>query len=141
MTPQPTLNLYCSRPHPKGIDWAATRFVVATWRGLDVDGKHLEMGDEVPPGSLPARSLAEEYAAMLRIETLDHAMTVPALREACARRGVAVEAKPEVFVPDLNDLSLAELVDLCDRRGLGTGGNRKQLLARLRQSKVTSGTA
>ncbi len=130
----PELTLLCSRPHVKDVDFARARFIVSTVQGLLVDGIHLEMGDEVPPGALSAYALTSEYDATRRIETIDHAMTLPHLREACARRGVTVEAtpKPEVFVPDINELSLAELVDLCGQYDLGVHGNRKQLLARLR---------
>ncbi len=134
--PSPTL--LCSRPHPKDVDFAHARFIVSTGAGLKIDDKRLVMGDLVPEGSLSADALRQEYDATKRIETLDHALEMPYLALAMRERGVTVEKvsepKPEVFVPDLNELSLAELVDLCAEQGLGTGGNRKQLIARLRQS-------
>jgi len=128
----PELTLLCSRPHVRDVDFRNSRFVVSTGVGLNVDGVHLEMGDEVPPGSLNEYALASEYDATRRIEVLDYAMTLPHLREACARRGVVVEApQPYVFIPDLSELTVEELTELCSEQGLPTGGNAKALRRRL----------
>lgn len=118
------------------IDYATSRFVVCKATGLNVAGKHLEMGDEVPRGVLNALTLQTEYEPPLhRIELIEAAIQDPNLREACARRGVVLEAsedpKPQVVLPPLDDLDRDELILLCESLGLSTHGNQKQLRKRL----------
>ena len=142
------LMLFCERPHAKDVDFDRSRFVVCVGVGLNVAGKHLEIGDEIPKGSLTALALRQEYEAAHRIESLTFASTVPSLREACARRGVAFDADPElvpkaprpepeppapkVFLPDLADLSREDLVEMCIANGLTTHGKNDALYRRVK---------
>ena len=135
--------LMCARPHEKSVDFTAGRFVVCTGRGIDigtVDGvRHLEMGDEVPDGALTEQALRQLYERPVHaIETVEHAATLPHLREACARWGsVAVEEEKEEVqdrgakLRDLDQLSRAQLAALCRRGGLSNVGSRESLRDRL----------
>ena len=129
------LNLWCSRPHVKDVNFETSRFVVSSGSGLKLGDVCLEMGDEIPPGSLSAYALRCEYDATRRIELLSFALTLPHLREACARRGVKTfveePPKPKMFVPDLKGLSREELADICTQHGLSTHGTSKQLRNRI----------
>ena len=91
------------------------------------------MGDLVPEGVLSAEALRLEYGAPpANLELLEFAMTLPYLREACARRGVMVEEpKPVIMIPDYSTLDREELVLLCSEQGLPTTGNKQQLCKRL----------
>lgn len=150
------MTLFSDRIPPQSVDYDTSRFVVSTIAGLNVDGQKLEMGDEVPHGVLSAYALQCEYQRPPgRIELLRYALTVPDLREACARRGVDVtgvladsdsnpapdkvdgeehdvriehEVEP---VPDLEKLNKEELKSLCERSGLSTNGSEKSLRRRL----------
>jgi len=86
------LRLLCDRPHSSRVDFAASRFVVATGLGLNINGRRLERGDLVPQGEVSADALRREYEPPLRrLELLEYALTDPDLREACASRGVIPE--------------------------------------------------
>ena len=128
-------NMLCDRPNPNTLDYNTLRFVVSRGIGLDVMGKHLEMGDEIPKGTLSAVTLRELYEFRPGIETLEFAMTDSTLREACARRGVSLEEStppvPQSVLPDLEKLGTRELVILCEENGLSPHGNRSQLKKRL----------
>lgn len=82
----PDLKLLCDRPVAQLIDFSAARLVVGTANGLNVNGQKLAMGEEIPPGALPAEALRCEYETPLRrIELYDFAMKDPELREAIIR--------------------------------------------------------
>jgi hypothetical protein len=143
--------MLCDRPHESVVDYDTARFVVSTGSGLSVNGTRLEMGDEVPSGALSAYALRCEYSRPPgRIETLEYALTDPDLREACARRGMDVDALTSTLAPPATPLSEAaqpstretllleldqkdrkELAELCEQSGLPTNGSRKQLRDRL----------
>lgn len=149
--------LLCARPHTESIDYATERFVVGRDSGVDYGDAegvhHLERGDAVPSGALPAEALRCLYEPPVRaIETFAYARLVADLREACARRGtdlgaddirVDAEGAPpacvaerpaprERFDPkDLEHLSRKQLSDLCYRAGLATNGTAEQLRGRL----------
>ncbi len=92
----PTLQLFCDRPHVSKVDFGASRFVVSTAVGLNVNGTHLELGDEVPQGALSEYALRLEYEPPLRrIDLVEYAKNDPSLREDCARRGVILEETPK----------------------------------------------
>jgi hypothetical protein len=145
-------NLLCSRPHSRTVDFNTSRFIVANWRGLNVDGVHLEMGAEIPSGVLPPDALQREYEAPPRnIELLEFALTIPAYREACARQGVDIEAalkppppppapkveppppapKPKKPALDLEKLTKDQLLDLCSKYKLSAHGTFKQIRERI----------
>ena len=133
------LTLLCARPHVRFVDFRTERFVVAKICGLDVDGKHLERGDELPKGVLSETALRQIYDTPLRlIETVEFAFTQDeALRTECLARGVQlspVVAKPKarVIAPDLDRLPYGDLVELCQENGIPHVGNSKQLRARLK---------
>jgi len=114
--------------------------VVAKVCGLDVDGKHLERGDEVPKGVLSETALRQIYDTPLRrIETVEFAFEDEALRTECLTRGVQLSPSPKVELPkahvispDLDRLPYGDLVELCRENGISHVGNSKQLRARLR---------
>lgn len=145
------LTKLCDRPHIRQVNFNTARFVVGTVRGLDVDGRHLERGEEVPRGALSETALRLEYDLPTRhIETVDYAFTDPDLRIECLKRGVVLdvttpqvappaqeEAAREVpqcviVAPDLDVLPYGDLVELCKENGISHVGNTKQLRARLR---------
>jgi hypothetical protein len=79
--------LLCDRPHAKTIDFDNSRFVVGKICGLNVNGRHLERGDEIPRGALSASSLREIYEPPLSlIEILEFAVRDESLLQACLRR-------------------------------------------------------
>lgn len=88
--------LLTDRPHSRYVDFLTSRFVVSRDLGLNLGDKKLEMGDEIPAGALSTRALRLEYDAF-HIDLLSYAQTVPALREACARR--AEPPKEETVEP------------------------------------------
>ena len=137
--------LLCDRPHPSEVDFETSRFVVADWCGMRIGTKSgtklLELGDEVPRGALDAESLRMEYEVpMRRIETIEFAMKLDHLREACARRGVRIdpvtdrdemfcaeEAAPVSQSPafdmpqdesDLDNMTRQQLMEFCQSRGV-----------------------
>ncbi len=109
----------CARPHTRTIDYDASRFVVSKECGLDTDAGHLEYGDEVPRGLLSANALRQVYEPPLsRIELLEYAVTIPDLREACARRGVKLQDDPEPELaakPDFNAMDKKDLIAYCQQ--------------------------
>jgi hypothetical protein len=144
--------LLCDRPHERSIDFETSRFIVSKATGLDVNGIHLEMGDEVPEGGLSPRALRQVYEPPLSlIESLDYvkSMDDPYLREACARRGIVLEdsqqpptepatepitveaPKPKFKAAQLDKLTRNGLVALCAKNGLPTDGNKSDLRSRL----------
>ena len=145
------LTLSCSRPHIRTVDFRTSRFVVAKACGLDVDGRHLERGDEVPAGALSETALRQIYDTPLRrIETVEYAFTQDeALRTECLARGVPPPGdlpEPEetpltadeeevprarVIAPDLDSLPYGDLVELCKENGVNSNGNKHQLKKRL----------
>ena len=146
------LTLSCSRPHIRKVDFGISRFVVAKACGLDVDGRHLERGDEVPAGALSETALRQIYDTPLRrIETVEYAFTQDeALRTECLAHGVPPPGdlpEPEetpltetdeeeaprakVIAPDLDRLSYGDLVELCKENGMNSNGNKHQLRKRL----------
>jgi hypothetical protein len=143
------LTLSCSRPHIRTVDFRIERFVVAKVCGLDVDGRHLERGDEVPAGALSEMALRQVYDTPLRrIETVEYAFTQDeALRTECLARGVPPPDSPEqeppeavkteeppravVIAPDLDSLPYGDLVELCKENGVNSNGNKHQLKKRL----------
>lgn len=150
------LTLSCSRPHIRTVDFQTARFVVAKVCGLDVDGRHLERGDEVPAGALSEVALRQIYDTPLRrIETVEYAFTQDeALRTECLSHGVpppgdlpVPEEMPltetdqmadeeevpraKVIAPDLDRLSYGDLVELCKENGVNSNGNKHQLKKRL----------
>jgi hypothetical protein len=104
--------LLCSRPHARLVDWAS-RFIVASSRGLHTGTVDLERGDEIPAGTLDAYALQCEYE-LHRIELLSFAATDSSLREACARKGVSLDVTiisgdtSESVVPIQDAVSSAE---------------------------------
>ena len=85
-----SLNFLCDRPHPRFVDFDASRFVVSSARGVNLGDRQLVEGDEVPRGALRTRDLRLAYE-LLRVETFEHAAKLDHLREACARRGTVLE--------------------------------------------------
>jgi hypothetical protein len=132
----PALHLYSSRPELRHLDLNIARFVVSMACGLTVDGKHLEMGEELPRGSLTPYALACQYERPLRrIEEVTYAFTVEGLREACEAHGVA-PAPPavpatEIVTPDLNALDRDGMIGLCELYGLPASGTMRQMRQRL----------
>lgn len=92
MSEQPLL---CDRPHVSRVDFKTARFVVGRESGIDIGTdagvRHLRFGEEVPAGALTeyALKLLYTYPAPHMIETVEYAMKLPDLAEACAREGVA----------------------------------------------------
>jgi hypothetical protein len=151
----PELKLYCDRPHEKTIDFSAARLVVATAHGLNVNGRMLAMGEEVPQGALPADALRMEYETPLRrLELLEYAMKDPDLRDAVVRHrqsgsSAAVEqAEPSpapVPAPapakarerkdahlDLDAKTMRELAKICRDYKLSDRGSKLALQHRIR---------
>jgi hypothetical protein len=143
------LRLLCARPLFRNLDLPSARFVVSKATGLDVNGRHLNMGEEVPPGALNPYALQCEYERPLaRIDLLEYAMTIDGLREACESYG-GKQQKPELkqvikpeepqaeepkaAKPDLDALGREELIRLCDLGQLDTTGTVKQLRQRLEE--------
>lgn len=84
--------LFCDRPHVKEVDFAAVRLIVSTASGLNVNGQHLVMGDEVPRGVLSIEALRQIYEPPLRlVETVEYAREDPSLVEACQRQGTNLD--------------------------------------------------
>jgi hypothetical protein len=109
------------------------------------------MGDEVPSGVLSDVALRQLYNVYTwfpgLIETFESALNNPdpSVREACARRGVAlakeetqpaeeVERMPVAssVIDDLEGLNRKMLAQLCGRYALDTSGSRTELIARLK---------
>ena len=141
------LILESDRPTSREVDFRVARLVVRTARGLDVDGRHLERGDEVPRGGLSDEALRQIYEPPLRqIETIEYVfMHDEALRTECLARGVHLGAAPPVqeeaharqsyvIAPDLDRLSYGDLVELCKENGLKHAGNANALRSRLKAS-------
>lgn len=135
--------LFCSRPHPRYVDYETSRFVVTTACGLNVSGSRLERGDEMPRGALSANALRLEYQAH-HIETAEYAKSIPALAEACASRGVSLEPEPPsqsasaasrqsapVKIQWLGSMSRKQLVEMCEKHELSSIGNKDELVERL----------
>jgi len=137
--------MYCDRPHESTIDFADARLVVGTAHGLNVNGRMLAMGEEIPRGALSADALRLEYETPLRrIELLDYAMKDPDLCDAVARHqpqaGVLPKAEGEPspapamarkVCPDLN-VSWRELAKICHGYGLTDRGSKAELQQRIR---------
>lgn len=82
-----SLVLLCDRPHVRTVDFRNSRFVVSKAIGLNVDGRHLEMGDDVPVGVLSEEALRQIYDTPLRlIETFEFAQQIPELHQAYLHR-------------------------------------------------------
>lgn len=149
-------HLLCSRPHARYVDFKTSRFVVGIWRGLNVGGSHLEMGDEIPQGVLSPDALQREYEAPPRtIELLEYALTVPSLREACARRGVGTKAtlspdavpgspgstpppvdppppeRPKSKAAEVEAMTKDEVLGYCKKHKLPVHGTYKQIRERI----------
>lgn len=156
------MELLCSRPSIRDVDFDTSRFVVCKENGLDVGLPgagvvHLCRGDLVPEEALDARALALLYDTPCHaLETLEHALTLTDLCEACARRGVTTESaktsaagkQPDSLAGEaaavdfstmtkdqiseyLNSLSREQLSALCYQSGLDERGSKKQLRSRL----------
>lgn len=132
------LSLFCARPHVRTVDPRTARFVVGKVCGLDVNGRHLEMGEEVPRGVLSDEAIRQIYDTPLRrIETIEFAFQDEALRAECLRHGVQIEKPraeepaPAPARPDLDELDFPELVRLCKKYHLSHVGNTRQLRQRL----------
>ena len=107
----PALRLLCNRPLWRDLEPRSTRFVVGKVCGLQIEGRRLEMGEEVPPGSLTPYALNCVYERPLAlIEERNYALTIDGLREAMGvdrnqDRGEEAEpdapAEPVVVKPDL----------------------------------------
>lgn len=99
--------LLCARPHVKEVDFDIARFIVATASGLNVNGQHLVMGDEVPKGKLSVEALQQIYEPPLRlIETIEYARENPGLVEACTRQGTDLDLPEQDanFVQGMHEL-------------------------------------
>jgi hypothetical protein len=157
----PELRLFTDRPHERFVDFASSRFVVARASGLLTSAGKLEMGDEIPQGTLSPQALRQEYQTPLaRIDLLEHALKQPALRQACIERGTysdfdqkahaaladyafgqaeavppptsrARKTKGFSSVQDLEILTRHELADLCTRNRVDPNGNKQVLRERL----------
>lgn len=94
--------LLCDRPHAKTVDFDNSRFIVGKICGLNVQGRHLERGDEIPRGALSASSLREIYEPPLSlIEVLEYAVRDESLLQACLRRDSAcADDDPDVETED-----------------------------------------
>lgn len=134
----------CDRPHERFVDFAASRFVVSMECGLEVDGRVLERGEEVPSGVLEPDALRQVYQRPLRrIELIEYAFNDPDmvdLREACARKGVVLQqetaeaSRPtarESLLQELASLSKADLVKLAKSNGVPTNGSASDIRDRL----------
>jgi hypothetical protein len=133
--------LYCERPHPKTVNFETARFIVGKSCGVEINGRHFYLGDEVPKGVLTTRALRELYELPYRrIETLEYAQRVPslnailernqALREGYERLKFAVrdcESKPD----EIDSLPHKDLVELCKNNGLKYNGKTEELRKRL----------
>ena len=79
--------LLCERPHERTIDFASSQFVVGKTRGININGQHLEYGDEVPQGVLDPRTLRQLYEPPVRsIELMDYALKDESLLQAMVER-------------------------------------------------------
>lgn len=86
--------LLCERREADTVDFVAERFVVCKAVGLNAGGRRFEMGDELPPGTLNARAMAEVYDTPTRlIETMEWALADEGLLAAMMSRPAA-EAEP-----------------------------------------------
>lgn len=128
----------CDRPLSKFVDFETSRFVVATGVGLNIGGKHLEMGDEIPKGIVSADALRCEYEPPLsRIQLLEFALKDEVLLEACTRRGtLEAQTKPEIIIPNFEKLTRKELVLLCEEQHLPFHGSKTDLCQRLTSALV-----
>ncbi len=114
--------------------------------GLIVDGKHLELGDEVPRGALSAEALRCEYEPPLRrIELLDFALQDSELRAICLARGsvsISFDAgfsdasdptgkAPIYSASYLDSLTRSKLEHLCLKHDLNWHGRKELLRDRL----------
>ena len=89
--------LLCNRLHVKEVDFNSdtARFIVSKTSGLNVNGQHLTLGDEIPRGVLTDIALRQIYDTPLRlIETIEYARQDPLLVEACTRQGTLLEDPP-----------------------------------------------
>lgn len=107
--------LLCERPHVKDVDFDTSRFIVSTAVGLNIQGQHLIMGDEVPRGVLNDIALRQIYEPPLRlIETFEYVRQDPALTEACTRQGTVLEDLPDLTQE--SDEAVANV--MCDECGV-----------------------
>jgi len=114
----PGPRLLCTRPLFRELDHGSARFVVAKACGLTVNGQHLEMGQEVPPGTLNRYALECEYQTPLaRIDELNYALTIDGLREQVERYVMSPEARP-----DRTGITLPRSTTAWTLYGLETGG-------------------
>lgn len=135
-----------SRPNSRFIDFGASRFVVSMECGLNIDGKRLERGEEVPAGVLSAEALRQVYEPPLRrIELFEYAVRIPDLAAVCAAHGLNLEEatpeKPLLETPkpasiviqsaDFDTMSKAELVVWCDERDIPTHGTIDKIRKRI----------
>ena len=140
---------YCARPHISTVDFDG-RFVAARDSGIDAgtpDGVvHLAMGDLVPRGLFDRYALGCLYGMPEphAVETHEHALTIPELRAAMVARGTDLEpsapSQPIATAPAppprkidemLEGLTRRELVQLCEKHGIKTDGNKPELQRRL----------
>lgn len=112
------------RPPLQLVNFATSRFVVSTWRGLDLGDRKLEYGDELPADALSPYALRCEYDAH-RIEVMEYAKTVPELREAYARKTATGKSY------DLDAMTRRELAALCEQHSLPSNGGKDELRHRL----------
>jgi hypothetical protein len=110
--------LFCERPHVKEVDFGTARFVVSTASGLNVSGKHLVRGDEVPRGVLTVEALRQIYEPPLRlIETVTFAQKDPSLVAACSERGTTLDLDPSERDQSLGLRDDADALQMCDECG------------------------
>lgn len=112
--------LLCERPHVKDVDFGDTaRFIVSTASGLNVNGQHLVMGDEVPRGVLSVEAMRQIYEPPLRlIETVEYVREDPNLVEACNVKGTSLDLLTlEVEIPKEGPVVSEELL-MCDECGV-----------------------
>jgi hypothetical protein len=102
--------LLCDRPHPRFIDFEASRFVVSI--ALTIGADKLERGEEVPAGVLDAYTLRCEYEAH-RIELVSYVREYdPDLVMACASRGVSLEDVAASQLPPPASQSVPKLIKI-----------------------------
>lgn len=144
--------MLCDRPLARNVDFVNSRFVVCTGSGLQLAGRRLERGEEVPRGILSPDDLRMAYELPLRqIEVLEFALEDPSLREACARFDVfenKAEGKKEEppsqppkksrsqLVKELEAMSRSRLDSLAKENGVSSSGSTKQVRSRLLEHLV-----